>query len=285
MFRKFLPAILVLSLAVMACSFNINLPTVNLTPGPTVTDDISVPVPTGVSGSVDLSLAFGAGTLKLHSGSSQLVTGTATYNVADFKPTVSANGSSVRVQQGNWKVTGIPSFSNIKNEWDLSLGTAPINLSIEAGAYQADYQLGGLALTGLTVKDGAAQSKMDFTEPNAAEMSLLRYETGASEVTLTGLGNANFTRLEFTCGAGSYSLDFSGALKQSGNVTIQTGISDMTLVIPRGVPAQVTVEGGLSNVTHGSNWTKNGNVYTQSGSGPQLTIDVKIGAGNLTLTD
>ncbi len=284
MFRKLLPALLVLSLAVMACSFNINLPTVNITTGPTVTDDINIPVPTDASGPVSLNLAFGAGTLKVQPGSSGLVTGTATYNVTDFKPNITADGSNVRLEQGNWKVTGIPNLTNIKNEWDLSLGSAPMALNVEAGAYHAEYQLGGLALTTLTFKDGASESKVNFDSPNAAEMSLLRYETGASQVTLTGLGNAKFSELEFNSGAGNYTLDFSGPFKRDGSVRIQTGVSNMTLVIPEGIPVTLTVEGGFSNVTHGSGWDKSGNVYTQAGTGPALNITVKIGAGNLTLT-
>jgi len=67
-------------------------------------------------------------------------------------------------------------------------------------------------------------------------------------------------------------------------VNIETGLSNTTLVIPSGIPVQLTVDGGLSNVTYGSGWSKNGSVYTQAGTGPQLTIVVKLGAGNLTLT-
>jgi hypothetical protein len=67
-------------------------------------------------------------------------------------------------------------------------------------------------------------------------------------------------------------------------VNIETGISNTTLVIPSGIPVQLTVDGGLSNVTYGSGWTKSGSLYSQDGSGPQLTIVVHIGAGNLTLT-
>jgi hypothetical protein len=197
---------------------------------------------------------------------------------------VTATGSTVRIEQGNWQLKGIPNFSNIKNEWDLSLGTKPINLSVEAGAYHAEYQFGGLALTNLTVKDGAAESTLDFSSPNTADMALLRYETGASNVSLTGLGNANFSNLEFDCGAGNYTLDFTGALKRDGSIHIKTGVSNMTLVIPAGIPVQITVEGGLSNVTHDSGWSKNGRVYTQSGSGPQLTFVIEIGAGNLSIT-
>ena len=284
MLRKLLPAILILALSVIACGFHVSVPVTTITPGATVTDQINIPLPTGASNPVDLSLAFGAGTLKVHPGSAALVSGTATYNVADFKPIVTATGSTARVEQGNWKLTGIPKLTNIKNDWDLSLGKAPMNLSIEAGAYHAEYQFGGLALTNLTIQDGAADSKLDFDSPNTADLALLRYETGASNVSFTGLGNANFASLEFDCGAGNYTLDFSGALKRAGSVNVQTGVSNMTLLIPAGIPTQITVEGGLSNVTHDSSWTQNGSVYTQSGSGPQLTIVMKIGAGNLTLT-
>ena len=164
------------------------------------------------------------------------------------------------------------------------MGSAPIDLTIDGGAYQAQYDLGGLALTNLTISDGAADAKLNFASPNLAQMSLLSYSTGASNVSLTGLGNANFASLEFDSGAGNYTLDFSGSFQRAGSVHIGTGVSNITLVIPAGLPAQVTVQGGLSNVTHDSAWTKNGNVYTQPGTGLQLTIVVEIGAGNLTIT-
>jgi hypothetical protein len=283
MFRKMLPILLILTLVLTACSFHISLPFTQPA-GPVTTDEINVPLPTDATQTVDLSLAFGAGTLKLHPGSGALVSGTATYNVSDFKPTVTVNASTVRIQQGNWRLTGIPNISNIKNEWDLALGNVPLALTIDAGAYHAEYELGGLALTNLTISDGAADAKLNFASPNLTGMSLLSYSTGASNVSLTGLGNANFASLEFNCGAGNYTLDFSGQFQRDGSVHIGTGVSNLTLVISSGIPVQITVDGGLSNVTHDSGWTKNGNVYSQTGTGPQLTIVVKIGAGNLTIT-
>src|SRR5664280_1755342 len=151
MIRKLLPVLLVLALSTIACGVSVPINTV--TPGPVVTDPINVPVPADTANLVELSLAFGAGTLKIHSGSTgALVSGTATYNINDFKPVVTMNGSTVRIEQGNWHLTGIPDLSNVKNTWDLSLGDQPLNLSIEAGAYHAEYQFGGLTLTNLTVK-------------------------------------------------------------------------------------------------------------------------------------
>lgn len=283
MFRKLLVIILIPSLLMSACSYTITLPVAQKA-GPTVVDQINLPLPANTSQVVDLSLKFGAGILKLNSGASNLVTGTATYNVTDFKPTVTVAGSSVSIEQGNWRLTGIPDVTNLKNEWDLTLGSLPIALNIDAGAYHAEYELGGLALTSLSISDGASDAKLNFASPNLTEMSLLSYSTGASNVSLTGLGNANFTNLKFDSGAGNYTLDFSGQFKRAANVQIGTGVSNMTLVIPSGIPVQVTVDGALSNVTYGSGWTKNGNVYSQAGTGPQLTIVAEIGAGNLTFT-
>ena len=282
MFRKLFPAMFILAFLVTACDLHISLP-ITLTPGPTVIDEISVPLPDSTK-PVDLSLTFGAGKLKLSPGASGLVSGTATYNIPDFKPTVTVNDSTVRVEQGNYKLTSIPDFSNIKNEWELKLGAAPLDLTIEAGAYTAKYEFGGLALTNLTVKDGASRVELSFSNPNKAEMGILRYETGASNVTLSGLGNANFAMMKFNSGAGNYTLDFSGEFERDASVSVETGVSNMTLVIPAGVQAQLTVEGGFSNVSVPEGWSKNGNVYTQTGSGPALTILVEIGAGNLTIS-
>jgi hypothetical protein len=283
MFRKLFVIILIPSMLLSACSFTISLPNMQKA-GPTVIDQINVPLPGSTSQPVDLSLKFGAGILKLNSGASSLVSGTATYNVSDFKPTVTVNGSSISIVQGNWKLTGIPDVTNIKNEWDLALGSVPIALTIAGGAYQAEYELGGLNLASVSISDGAADSRLNFASPNLTEMSLLSYSTGASQVSLTGLGNANFTNLEFNSGAGNYTLDFSGQFQRNASVHIGTGVSNLTLVIPSGVPAQVTVDGALSNVNYGTGWDKHGNVYTQAGTGPQLTIVAEIGAGNLTLT-
>jgi len=270
-------------MSTLACSFHIDIPVNTITPGPMITDKIEIPV-SEYSHPTHLSLAFGAGELKVHPGTGKLISGTATYNVIDLKPSITINSSDIHIEQGNWHLNDIPDLSNFKNIWDISLGSFPIDLSVEAGAYQAEYELGGLAITNLTIKDGASHSMVNFASPILAEMSLLNYQTGASNASLTGLANANFSSLNFHSGAGNYTLDFSGNLKPSGSVSIETGISNTTLVIPRGIPVQLTMEEGLSNITHDSSWSQNGNVYTQEGNGPQLNIVVRIVAGNLTLT-
>jgi hypothetical protein len=266
----------------MACGFSIDLPK-KATPGALITDDITVAVPT--SGQTRLTIAFGAGELKLSPGAeSNLVKGTAAYNIKDFKPEIKQEGGDIRIQQGNYNLKSVPSFDGVQNQWDLKLGDAPMDLAIEAGAYDAQYDFGGLALQSLTVKDGAASVKMLFSAPNKTEMSVLRYETGASNVEMTGLANANFNTLTFQSGAGDYTLDFSGQLQRDATVTINSGFSNIIIIIPEGVNAKVTLESGLTNMSAGSGWSKNGDLYSQSGTGPTLTFVIKMGAGNITLT-
>jgi len=277
---KIISAILVLALASLACGFDVNLPE-RMEPGPDVEESITV---TGSkSGETRLTISFGAGQLRLSPGAKNLVDGTAIYNYSQLKPEIVESDGSVEIKQGDFK--NLINVSELHNEWDLQLGKTPIDLRINAGAYEGRYELGGLSLTSLTVKDGAADVELSFSEPNKTKMSVLRYETGASSVTLNGLANANFSTLMFSGGAGSYDLDFSGTLMDDATVNIEAGAGDVHLIIPEGVNTDVSVEGAFIDVNHSSGWSQNGNNYTQGGEGPTLTIIVEMAAGNLTLTD
>lgn len=285
MFKKPLVVFLtMLALLSLACGINIDLPDTQVKTGPTETTNVTVPRPEA-TGDLELTLAFGIGTLKVKPGAEgALVTGTATYNVADFKPEVKTNGASVRLEQGNLDLNGIPEFKDeVKNEWDLQLSSDPMVLHINAGAYSGKYELGGLAIKTLEVSDGAADVDLNFSEPNLTEMDVFRYNTGASNVSLDGLANSNASTFLFRSGAGNYKLHFNGELKRDMVVNIESGISTLAISIPEGVPALVTFEGAISNVDTYGTWKESSGGYEQPGSGPRITIIVKMGAGNLEL--
>ena len=272
-----------LALAGLSCGLTVDIPVDRITTGPTRTDEINIPAPD--ADEIDLILSFGAGDFKLDSGAADaLVSGTARYNVDDFKPEITVEGNQVRLESGELKIEGIPRINDdVENEWDLELGDQVINLEINSGAYKGDFDLGDLSLKSLKVSDGAADVRLKFSQPNRIEMDSLSYQTGASNVRLTDLANANFASMVFRSGAGNYTLDFSGELQPDAEVDIKSGISQVTLIVPEGFSAQVIFEGGLTNVeTHGV-WQKSGGDYLLEGSGPVLTISVDMGAGNLIL--
>jgi hypothetical protein len=283
--------ILVLALANMACGITFNLPVVTqIKTGPLVSEDIKVDLPANTDRIIDVNLSFGAGVLNLSPGATDaLLEGTASYNVPDIKPVIiekmTSNGlNSVRIEQGNLNVRGFPRFDErLRNEWDFQFGTAAMDLKVNAGAYTGEYELGGLALAGLEISDGASDVRLTFSEPNPIEMNTFRYNTGASEVKLNGLANANFESMVFRCGAGNYVLDFSGELKRDASIQIDAGISNVKIILPKDANAKLVFEGGLSNVSSTGGWRSSGSSYNHDGSGPTLSFEVKMGAGNLEL--
>jgi len=271
----------VLVLATLACSININAPTVQT--GNEQTVNINEAVPSG-SEVTQLAIQMGAGNLNIAPGAQDLVQGTIQYNVADWKPTITRDQKNVRIEQGNLDQIKVPS-SGVINDWNLKLGSSPIDLSISAGAYKGTLDLSGLALTNLSISDGASQSEVRFDAPNPTDMQRLQYKTGASEVKLLNIGNANTSAVSFESGAGSYTLNFSGELKKDMSVSIRSGVSSIEIIVPNGVPCRVVITGGLNNVTPTGTWTISSNTYEKSGSGPRIDINLEMGLGNLELVN
>ncbi|KPL06499.1 hypothetical protein AMJ86_08330 [bacterium SM23_57] len=285
--KRILIAITVLILASLACGIDIDLPiTTDIKTGPTVIEEIEIPGADDPDIVSDITLAFGAGELNLSPGNvSTLISGQVTYNVDDLKPEITILNNNITIETGNLEIDGIPNFSDqIKNIWDLKLGTKPLALTIKAGAYSGHFDLGDIPLSNLHIADGASDVEINFSQPNHIQMQSLRYETGASNISLKNLANANFGTLIFESGAGNYELDFSGTLQREASVFIETGLSSLTISVPDSTQTQVKVEEGLSNITSRGSWSQTGNTYTIPGDGHVLTINVEMKAGNLILT-
>ncbi|MGE5124194.1 MAG: toast rack family protein [Acidobacteriaceae bacterium] len=282
--KMILLPVIALALVTLACSININLPA-QVKTGPTQTENIHVPYLADQQAIADVTLTFGAGKLTLQPGAeNELISGSANYNVADFKPDITIDSNNIDIVQGNLKITGIPYINqDIINEWELSLGSRPMSLMIKAGAYTGNYELGGLSIHRLEVGDGASSVNMSFSKPNQVEMVSLDYTTGASTVILKGLANANATEMTFRSGAGNYTLDFSGQLKRDMTVNVESGVSSVTIVVPNGVSTNLANKSSLVTVTTSGGWEQHGNSYQISGTGYSLTLNVKMGAGTLQL--
>lgn len=286
--KPILAAVAAVTLMTLACGVSINFPVeTDIKTGPTQIEEIRIPKPDSHKEVTEITLAFGAGELFLSPGAEDnLIEGSATYNVIDFHPDIEIDNNRVKISNGNLEINGFPRFNEkLKNTWKLDLSSDPLDLNIMAGAYQGHYEFGGLNLSGLHITDGAADVNLNFADPNLSTMKTLRYETGASNISMNNLANANFETLIFQGGAGDYELDFSGNLQADATVIIETGLSSVTLTVPENINVELTMEGGLSNVsTHGT-WKGQGGRYSQDGEPgmPTLAITVELGAGNLNL--
>ena len=276
--KRLLIVLSILILTSLACS--ISLPANHAPVSEKQTLTISQPAPEDKS-ETQLLIGMGAGKLTLSGGSDKLVEGKVVYNVPSLEPVVKTGDHSVSINQSG-EIKGMPG-NDFVNEWTLKLGKTPIDLSVNAGAYTGTMDFSGVPLTQLVIRDGAAKDVITFSEPNPAKMARLEYYTGASDVEITGLGNANFDEMRFEGGAGSFKLDFSGKMQRNGHARIVGGVNDIRLTFPKGMPVTINLTGALSNVNTDGTWTTHGKTYQADGSGPGLIIDVENGVGNLAL--
>jgi hypothetical protein len=286
--RGLLLAILVLTLPSLACSFGLPNPP-RATTGPTQTVKINEGAPATATSAAPAKVVvqMGAGQLKLRGGAEGLAEGEIRYNIPTWKPTVTNENGQLTIRQGQpqdrdhgWFADG----SQVVNTWDLKLGDVPMNLTVNAGAYEGDLDLSGLHLRQLTVIGGASDSTLTFDETNPETMTDLVYQAGASAVHLQGLGYANFEHMDFRGGVGDYQLDFSGKLQHDASVSVETGMSNIRIMVPSNTKAKVVVNGGMKNVETEGTWSTEGKTYETGGSADYtLTIQVTMGLGALTL--
>jgi hypothetical protein len=278
--RKYILFAILAVLLLAAC----NGVTIAETPvGTLQTERISVPAPDAEAATVNLT--FGASdSFQLRPGAEGLVEGSVQYNVDQLKPTVTTAGGEVTIDQ---HARGLNLSNKVRNEWDLRLSDAvPMSLNVSAGAFKGDYDLGGLRLRALSVSQGAAESTYDFGKPNPEPMNGLSFSSGAASAKLTNLANANAASMNFDIGAGDYTLDFGGALARSTAVEIQAGASSLTIRVPRGTPARVTLSGVASGTELAGFTSAGGKQYVNESwdeARPHIDISIESAVGEVRL--
>jgi len=241
--------------------------------------DIAPPTRSGVS---RLELAMGAGSLTLNPGSAgKLVHGTISYNVPEWKPKIIRHENTVRIEQDKSNLATIR--GRTINDWDLQLGSSPIDLALAAGAAKVRLELGGLTLTDLTISHGASDCFLTLDEPNRAEIDTVHFTAGAAKSELRGLGFLNAKRMEFSGGAGLLSLNFDGDLRQDLAVKISASAGSVTIAVPPGIPSDATLSGVMTTVKSDRAWSRSHGRYHLDGTGPSLTFDLKMSVGTLEL--
>jgi hypothetical protein len=89
--------------------------------------------------------------------------------------------------------------------------------------------------------------------------------------------------MDFSAGAGDYTLDFTGALSHDAIVNVKATISNITIIVPTGTRAVVINEGTVSNINTRGVWLLNDETYSTLDEGHTLTIHLDMAVGNVTL--
>jgi hypothetical protein len=125
---------------------------------------------------------------------------------------------------------------------------APLDLSLELGAVEADLDLGGLAIENLAIRSGASDARLRFEEPNAIAMRRLTVNVGAASLRATRLANANASELAVGTGVGSVELDFSGQWQRDLAVTVDITMGGVTVHVPSDIGVRLEIDRVLASL-------------------------------------
>ncbi|MCE7986977.1 MAG: hypothetical protein DYG89_37865 [Caldilinea sp. CFX5] len=236
-----------------------------------------------------LQIAVGACKLQLSAGEqTDWVTGAYDDPFDTLPCKVEQNGGVVKISQefagARWLEMGKGHIPQLK----LVLGKVkPFTLTLEVGASESEFELGGLPLQQLQIQQGAGKFAFNFAAPNPQPMSLLKVEAGAGSVEMKQLANANFAEMTVDGGAAAFQLNFGGALQRPAFVRINTGLAAVEIEVPEGVAAKIASESFIGGLDVGNGFTKREDAFwtdaAMHGATPLLSIATKVALGSLKL--
>lgn len=181
-------------------------------------------------------------------------------------------------------------FDTEDNYWHLEFtDRIPIDFEMDIGACEAEFDFTGLKLNDLDLDLGASSAEIAFRKPNPVLLSKINIDVGASELTVKGLGNANFEKLSFDGGVGDFTLDFRGELNHEAYVDIDVGLGSLTILLPRDLGVRIAKEGSfLSSFSIDSDGFEEveSDIYESENfdkSDGKLIFDIEIGLGSVEI--
>jgi len=182
-------------------------------------------------------------------------------------------------------------FDSDENRWDIVLSNKyESSLKLDIGACEAKIDLGGIPLRELSIEIGAASGNIDFSKPNPIRLEEFKMNAGASSLNMASIGNANFSRFNFSGGVGSFDLDFRGEYNGESEIFIEIGLGSAEIILPADVPVRVETDGGnwLSSVDfHGDIPLKiDDNEFESEGfedAKTRIILHLEVGLGSVDL--
>lgn len=236
---------------------------------------------------LDVTVKYGAGEFRLAPARSDVLYRLELrYDQDQFEPDlryrngrlhvgISGSDGSIRVKKGE------------SGSLDLALARdLPMDLDLELGAVKADLDLGGLAITELSLATGASETVLDVSRPNPVSMGTAHLAVGAAQFEARQLGNLNAARINVDAGVGDLTLDFTGSWERNARVGVDMGIGALHLRFPRGLGVRIKKDSFLTSLD-AQEMIKRGDYYYSAdweSADRQLDVDVDAAFGKISVS-
>ena len=211
-----------------------------------------------------IDITMGIGDLTVGGGAADLMDAEFKYNVPDWEPDVSyeVSGSNGRLNvtqpEGDYDL--IPN-SNIEYSWNLQFNEEiPMEMDVTMGVGESELNLDSLNLSRLSVETGAGQADIV-------------------------LGNSPLRIVDIKAGVGAVALDLSNEWQEDTNISIESGVGDMTILLPTDVGVIVDADVALGDF-EANGFIVQGDNYVNEAYGDSsttLSIELTGGIGGVTL--
>lgn len=227
---------------------------------------------------LEVEVGYGVGRFVIEPTDDMLYRANIRYDAERFDPIVEYEEGRLHVGvEGN--DGGMSSDTEEGNRLELVLGRGvPMTLDLEFGAVEADLDLGGLSVRGLEVSTGASQTEMSFSRPNPEPLEHARFDVGAAEFHVRGLGNANVREVSLHGGAADIRLGFQGEWSHDVDLDVEVGLGSVTVVVPGDVGVRIEKDTFLASVGGPRMHERNGTFYSENWDEARYRLRVEVDA-------
>ena len=166
------------------------------------------------------------------------------------------------------RVTHRPRFMNSTQHREttpgyFTLGLArgiPIDLTAYLAMGDAEFQLGDLWISKLTVTTALSDAAIDFTTPNLQPMDELLIDASIGALTVRRLGNARAKKVRLLIGIGGGEIDLRGAWTGEMALDASVTVGGLELRVPRDAGVKVNATTTLADL-EATGFVKRDGVY------------------------
>jgi hypothetical protein len=183
---------------------------------------------------------------------------------------------------------GGPTAPHDESANEMTVGLArelPLDLRLDLGAVEARLDLSNVWLDRVRLHTGASDVRLRFGTPNPHPMRSLEILGGATNIRVSGLGNAHADLIHVRAGAAQLDLDFSGAWAGDMEVDLDAALGDVTLRVPTNVGVRITMTRLLADL-HAAGFAKHDGAYYSDNwarASTKLTVQARAALGDVTV--
>lgn len=231
---------------------------------------------------LDVSLEYAAGLLRLAPGRpTELYRMDASFDGERFLPVSDYDAGRGAVVLG-LRAAGdgglrVVSGRQLRQVANVTLSPrVDLDLALTLGATDADIELGGLRVADWSLRTGASQAVVRFSQPNGIRCRRGSLTAGAADLTVLGLGNSRCDRIDFEGGMGKVVLDFAGGWTSSAAVGVKMAVGDLTLRLPRRVGVRLMLDKFLASFEPAGLLTRDGGFQSPGYAEAERRLDIAL---------